>query len=431
MDILEIGSGGREYAHILQMLKSPECGTIHAAPGNGGTARLGPKVKNVPIKATDIDALLRYAKENKIGLTVVGPEDPLVANIVGLFRANGLRIVGPTGAAALHTEGDKALAYKLMVKYDIPTARSHIFTDYEKALDHLRQNGLPIVIKAAGLALGKGVLVEKTDITRAIKFLHDLMVKRTLGDAGAKVLICECLTGWELSMHVLCDGEHYLPFPTSMDHKPVNDGNEGLNTGGMGAISPVPAASERLLATIDKQIVRKMVLAMAAEGIPYTGCLYPGLMITDDGPKVLEDNCRFGDPETQVILPRLKTDFLEILDACADGRLDTVEPEWLPGYSVTIAIVSGGYPGKCNKGYAINGIDKAQAMPGVTVIHGGTVWDPDQETFRTAGGRVLYVTGEGYELPTAIERANTGADCISFKDMHRRTDIGLSALAMA
>jgi phosphoribosylamine--glycine ligase len=420
LKVLVVGGGGREDALGWKISQSPmlEPDGLFFAPGNGGTTRWG---KNVPIKAGDVAGLLKFAQEQNIGLTVVGPEDPLVAGIADAFADAGLKIFGPKAAAA-QIEASKSWAKNLMRQNQVPTASSMIFSDYDEALAYLKIIGAPIVIKASGLALGKGAIVCLTG-EQAKNALREVMVEKKFGSAGAEVLIEEYQSGQEISLQVICDGNSTVLCPASQDHKRALDHDQGDNTGGMGAYAPVPWVKPAQMRQFQEKIVVPTLEALRENNAPYSGLLYPGLMLTEDGPKVLEFNCRFGDPETQPLMKLLESDLLEVLLACAEGRLDQIKVRWSKGFAVCVVIASGGYPNEYQKGYPISGIKEAERLNGVTVFHAGTVWDEPCQCYKTAGGRVLGVTAYGETHDEAIARAYAGVKCINFKDMHYRSDI--------
>ena len=427
MKILVVGSGGREHALVWKIAQSPKVDKIYCAPGNAGTAQLA---ENVSIKSDDIQSLLKFAREKKIDLTVVGPEAPLVAGIVNLFEKEGLRVFGPRQEGA-QIEGSKVFAKQIMTKYNIPTAQSGIFTRPKEAIDYINEMGAPIVVKADGLAAGKGVIVAKTK-QEAIDAVKLIMEKMEFGSAGEKVVIEERLVGEEASIIAFTDGKSIVPLASSQDHKRVFDNDEGPNTGGMGAYSPAPVVTDRLMEQIDVEVLRPFVAGLRQEGIEYKGVLYAGIMVTKQGPKVLEFNARFGDPETQPILMRMKSDIVPIFEAVIDGKLDDREIEWDERAAVCVVLTAGGYPGKYEKGVPIRGIEKIDQLDGVVVFHAGTGCvssacnaGPDVVT---AGGRVLGVTALGDSIKFAIDKAYRAVDLIHFQGMHYRKDIGKKAL---
>ncbi|MDP3991009.1 MAG: phosphoribosylamine--glycine ligase [Candidatus Nealsonbacteria bacterium] len=421
-NVLIIGSGGREHALAWKLAQSPRVNKLYVASGNGGTRNVA---ENIAIEATDIKGLVRFVEENTIDLTVVGPENSLALGMVDVFHSRGLRIFGPTRAAA-KIEWSKAFAKRLMLAQNIPTAPFQIFRKYGKALDYIREHGAPIVVKASGLALGKGAYPCKT-LGQAEEALAEIMLKRVYKEAGDEVIIEEFLDGQEISIHAFCDGKTSILMPTSQDHKPIGDGDKGKNTGGMGTIAPVPWVSSEMLQNIERQIVKPTLNALAEGGSPFIGCLYPGLKMTPTGPKVLEFNARLGDPETASYMRLLKTDLLDILDACVDGKLAELTIKWHSGFAMCVVLVSGGYPGKYKKQIPIFGITEAEKVPGVVVFHSGTMYG---DQLRTFGGRVLEVTAIGKTLQEALNRADKAIHCIRFKNMQYRKDIGAKAIAM-
>jgi phosphoribosylamine--glycine ligase len=420
--VLVIGSGGREHALVWKIAQSPRVSKIFCAPGNAGIAR---QAECVPLDVMDLAALADFAQRSKVDLTVVGPEAPLVAGICDEFRRRGLRVFGP-GKAAAAIEGSKVFAKTLMARHGIPTGAFEVFADYQRARDYLRARALPIVVKADGLAAGKGVAVARS-LAEAEAALHAIMVERAFGAAGERVIVEECLRGQEVSVMVFADGEQLVPLAPSQDHKPVFDGDQGPNTGGMGCYSPVPAMSDELLDQALERIMRPTLSAMAAEGCPYSGLLYGGLIMTARGLQVLEFNGRFGDPESQPVLPRMKTDLVEMLEAVADRRLGSARCEWSRQAAVCVVMASGGYPGEYEKGKQITGLDDAERMEDVIVFHAATKRDGSR--WLTNGGRVLGVTGLGDSLRQAIDRAYAGVAAIHFEGAHYRRDIGQKALA--
>ena len=418
MDVLIIGSGGREHTLAWCLARSPRVDRVYVAPGNGGTAA---RMINVPIKDTDTDALVAFAAENHIGMTMVGPEVPLAAGIVDRFQAAGLRAFGP-GKDAARMEGSKAFAKAFMARHDIPSARFAVFNDVGAAREHLGQVDHDVVIKASGLAAGKGVLLPE-DREQALAALDLVMVQRAFGEAGQEVVIEERLRGREASVLAFCDGHELAVMPVAQDHKRVYEGDRGPNTGGMGAFAPSPFLSPELLAQVTRDVLRRAMDGLRDEGIPYVGVLYAGLMLTDDGPRVLEFNCRFGDPETQVLLPLLDSDLLDVLEACVEGRLAETEVRWKKSAAATVVAAAPGYPGSYKKGLPISGLRAAEQQEGVVVFHAGTASEPGGGVV-TSGGRVLAVTGQGPDLPTALRRAYGGINEIRFEGLHFRGDIG-------
>ncbi len=429
MNVLVIGSGGREHTMAWRLARSPRVSRVLVAPGNGGTVSHGSDgvapMENMSVNAGDFNGLIQLCRDREVGLTFVGPENPLCDGIVDAFSEAGLRCFGPMKAAA-RLEGSKAYAKEFMANYDIPTARYHTFSKYDQAKAHLESVAYPVVVKASGLAAGKGVIVPE-DNAAAVGALRSIMVDRALGAAGSEVVIEERLEGQETSVMAFCDGETFYTMPASQDHKRAGDGDSGPNTGGMGAYSPVPAAPPELIAQVEREVLAPTLKGMKAEGSPFVGILYAGLMLTTEGPKVLEFNVRYGDPETQVILPLLETDFVDVADACIDGTLDGLEVKWRGGAAATVVAASGGYPGSYAKGKQISGLEEADALEGVTVFHAGTARAEDGSLI-TSGGRVLAVTGLGDDLAGALDRAYKGLEKISFEGLHHRTDIGARAL---
>ncbi len=422
MRVLVVGSGGREHALVWKIAQSPVVRRVYAAPGNPGMAA---HAERANIGVNDFDRLVEFARENRVDLTVVGPEDPLSRGIVDRFAAEGLAAFGPTAAAA-ELESSKIFAKRFMAKYGIPTAAFAEFTDPEAAHDYVRSHGAPIVVKADGLAAGKGVTVAR-DVETARDAIDRIMRDRVFGEAGSRVVLEECLEGEEASVLALTDGRTVVPLVPSQDHKPVFDGDEGPNTGGMGAYAPAPVVTDDGLDQIMRTIVGPCVEGMAAEGRPYRGVLYAGLMMTAQGPKVVEFNCRFGDPETQVVLPLLESDLVPLLLAACDGTLDRHRVQWNPGACVSVVMASGGYPGAYDTGKAITGLEDAEAEEGVVVFHAGTR-ERDGGVV-TAGGRVLNVTARAQDVPSAIDKAYRAVGRIRFEGAHFRSDIGRKALA--
>ena len=423
MKVLVVGGGGREHSLVWKIRQSPEVDALYCAPGNAGIAR---QAECVPIGAEAIDKLKEFALKKAVDLTVVGPEAPLIHGIVNEFESAGLRVFGPSKAAA-RLEASKSFAKEIMKAKNVPTADCRLFTDVQEALDYARSAKPPIVVKADGIAAGKGVTVAR-DTQTAETAIKRCMVERAFGDAGDKIIIEECLEGEEASILAFTDGKTVVPMVSSQDHKPVYDNDEGPNTGGMGAYSPAPVVSEETEHEIYERIMIPVVEAMAEGGIPYRGVLYAGLIITTDGPKVLEFNARFGDPENQVTMPRLKSDLVPVLMACTrEGELENLKLEWLPGACVTVVMASGGYPGSYEKGFPIEGLDKAESADDVVVFHAGTAVKDSRIV--TAGGRVLGVTALGADISSAIERAYEAVRKIRFEGVHYRQDIGAKALA--
>ena len=414
MKILVIGGGGREHALVWKLKQSPKADALFCAPGNAGIAGLA---TCVPIKASDHQGLADFAKNEGIGLTVVGPDDALATGIVDRFQAAGLRIFGPTKSAA-RLESSKAFAKDFMVRHGIPTARSGTFDDSSEAQKFAQSMPKPLVIKADGLALGKGVIIARSGWEAALA-IHHIMDERRFGDAGQRVVIEEYLEGIECSIHALVDGRNYVLFPGAQDHKRALDNDQGLNTGGMGAFSPSKALTAELAATVRSEIMDRFVAGLEKDGIDYRGMLFPGLMITQEGLKVLEFNCRFGDPETQVLLPRLDNDLLDLLEATIDGQLGKIQARWNPQATVCVIMASEGYPGSYTTGKAISGLESVDGE--TLVFHAGT--REEDGRVLTAGGRVLGVTARGPDLGSARERAYSAVRKIQFNGCHFRTDI--------
>ena len=420
IDILLLGSGGREHALAKKLAESPRCGTLYIAPGNGGTLQEG---VNVALAEDDPEAVAAFAREEGIGLVVIGPEAPLVAGVADAVRAAGIACFGP-GAEGAQMEGSKRFSKELMERAGIPTAAYGSFTDEEAALAYVREQGAPLVVKADGLAAGKGVVVA-TEQGQAEEAVRECFAG-AFGDAGSTVVIEECLTGPECSLLAFTDGKTVRPMATAQDHKRALEGDRGPNTGGMGVYSPVPIVTDEELAVM-KQVMADTVAELAAEGIDYRGCLYGGFMLTPEGPKVLEFNARFGDPETQVILPRLKNDLVDVMLACAEQRLDDVELSWRDEWAVAVVLTSAGYPGSYEKGKVITGVEDADALDGVTVYHAGTAVTDTGELV-TSGGRVLAVTALGDTFEAARDLAYAACEKIDFEGKTLRHDIGLKAL---
>ena len=419
MKVLVVGSGGREHALVWKISQSPMVDKIYCAPGNAG---IGQMAECVAIKAEDLDGLLEFAVQNEIGLTVVGPEVPLTMGIVDKFQEKGLKIFGPSGRAA-EIEGSKTFAKDLMAKYGIPTAKYGAFTDAAEAKAFLAEVGLPCVVKADGLAAGKGVLICESK-EGAATAVEDILVDNKFGNAGSRVVVEEFLTGQEVSMLAFSDGKTIVPMVSSQDHKRIWDGDKGLNTGGMGAYSPAPIYTADIHEIVVPQVLEATIKAMEQEGRPFAGILYAGLMLTADGPKVLEFNARFGDPETQAVLPRLKSDLVEIFLAIIDGRLAEMNIEWHEEAAVCVVMASGGYPESSDKGRVITGLKEAEEA-GAIVFHAGT--KETDGNIVTNGGRVLGISALGKDIAEAIENAYKGVKQITFENMQYRTDIGKKA----
>lgn len=418
MKVLVIGSGGREHAVIRKLKENKEIDTIWCAPGNGG---ISADAVCVDIEAMDKEGLVSFAKENSVDFCVVTPDDPLAAGTVDAMEEAGIPCFGPHANAAI-IEASKAFSKELMKKYGIPTAAYEIFDNPDQAKEYIRKTGkYPVVVKADGLALGKGVLIA-TDENSAMDAVTEIMEDHAFGASGNKVVVEEFMTGKEVSVLAFTDGKVVKPMISSMDHKRANDNDEGLNTGGMGTISPSPYYTPEIAETCMKTIFQPTVDALNAEGRTFRGCLYFGLMLTPEGPKVVEYNCRFGDPETQVVLPMLKSDLFTIMKACHDGTLADTDVEWADGACACVIEASGGYPQHYEKGYEISGLDENGQYEGVTVYHAGT--KKADGKYLTNGGRVLGITATGKDLSEALEKAYTAVEHITFKDMHYRTDIG-------
>lgn len=419
MKILVVGGGGREHALAWKLAQSPRLSKLYCAPGNAGMAELG---EMVDIGAEDIPALEAFAVREGIDLTVVGPEMPLVDGIVDTFSAAGLKVFGPSREAA-RMEGSKAFAKRLMLEEGIPTGRAEIFEDYDSALKYLRSLGAPVVVKADGLAAGKGVIIADS-LEMAEEALRQCMVDGRFGAAGSQVLIEEFLEGQEASLLTLVDGETILPLAPAQDYKRIGDGDAGPNTGGMGSYCPVPVLDPATYQRVVEEVLQPSASALVKRGIHFRGILYAGVILTTGGPKVLEYNVRFGDPETQAVLPRLSSDLLEAMLAVAEGRLSGLKLDWSDQPCVTLVMASGGYPGDYEKGFVISGLEEAAAMDGVAVFHAGTRLDGDGRVV-TAGGRVLNVSGWGRDFAAARERAYAAAARISFEGAYYRKDIAL------
>ena len=417
MKILLVGSGGREHALALAIRKSPRCEKLYCAPGNAGTAMIA---ENVPIAATDIEGMVDFCVKTGIDYVVVGPDDPLALGMVDALAEKGIRAFGPDKKAAL-IESSKVFSKGLMQKYGIPTARYRVYDDCVEAYNGIRAFGrYPIVIKADGLALGKGVVIAQS-LGEAQDALKSIMEDKIFGANGNRVVVEEFLTGPEVSALCFTDGKTIVPMVSSMDHKRIFDGDKGPNTGGMGTVAPSRHYTPEIAEECMRTIFRPTIEAMNKEGRTFRGCLYFGLMLTPDGPKVIEYNCRFGDPETQVVLPLLESDLITIMEAVTDGRLDETQVRFSAGAAACVVLASGGYPGKYEKGKVISGLE-GPFDPAVTVYHAGTALQDGQVV--TSGGRVLGVSATGESLPQALERAYAAAEKISFAGKQMRTDIG-------
>ena len=424
MKVLIIGSGGREHALAWRVAQSAQVETVYVAPGNAGSA-LENKVENVPLAGDDLDALINFARDQQIGLTIVGPEAPLVAGIVDCFSAAGLACFGPSAAAA-QLEGSKAFAKDFMARHGIPTAAYGNFTDIDEAVAFIRQHGAPIVVKADGLAAGKGVIIAHS-VEEAETAVKDMLAGNAFGDAGHRVIVEEFLTGEEASFIVMADGEHILPLATSQDHKARDEGDLGPNTGGMGAYSPAPVVTDELHKKAMDSVIRPTIRGMAEQGMPFSGFLYAGLMISPEGEtKVLEFNVRFGDPETQPIMMRLQSDLAELCLAAVNGKLDQVTAQWDPRPALGVVMAAGGYPDSYSKGHVISGLDIANQAE-TRVFHAGTDMADDQVV--TAGGRVLCVCAMAGSVKEAATAAYSGCDVIHWDGAFFRRDIGYRAIA--
>ena len=417
MNILVIGSGGREHALFRKLMESPQTDKVYAIPGNPGMGEM------TDISVSDNAAILRFAKEKEIGLVVVGPEVPLMNGLVDELESAGIRAFGPRANAA-EIEGSKSFAKDLMKKYGIPTARYEVFTEAESARAYIRREGAPIVVKADGLAAGKGVIVAMSE-QEALDAVNAIMEDNSFGDAGARVVIEEFMEGEEASLLAFTDGKTIRPMISAQDHKRAFDGDQGPNTGGMGTYAPAPVMTPEMIERATEEILKPTIAAMAKEGRPYAGCLYLGLMVTDEGPKVVEFNARFGDPETQVVLPLLDGDLVQIMCACADGTLADVPIHWKDGAAVCVVLAAGGYPAAYEKGNEIHGIADAEKT-GALVFHAGTA--AKEGKLVTNGGRVLGVVGMGEDIASAVRSAYAAVEKISFKDAYYRKDIAHRAL---
>ena len=420
-EVLVIGGGGREQALAWKLAQSPKVDKVYVAPGNAGSRG---RIENVDIGWLDVDGLLKFAQTKNIALTVIGQEAAYEAGVVDAFQAAGLAVFGPTKAAG-RIETSKVVSKDLMAAENIPTAAYKTFADAAEALAYAGRRPLPVVIKADGLAEGKGVIVcFKTDEIKAA--IDKIMLQKAFGDAGNQVVVEDFLKGQEVSVHALCDGRQSAIFPASQDHKQINDGDQGPNTGGMGAFAPVPWVTQRHLQTVKDRIVQPALHGLDASGSKFSGVLYPGLMIDGDKVNVVEFNARFGDPEAEVYMRLLDGDLYQILTDCAQGRLDTASVGWKPGYAVDVALASGGYPGSYAKGLPITGIEEAEKLDDIVVFHAGTAVKDGRVV--TAGGRVLNVTATGSTLDEALDKAYAAVKLIHFDGVHYRTDIGRRTL---
>jgi|TARA_B110000908_G_scaffold106719_1_gene125520 phosphoribosylamine--glycine ligase len=424
MRVLVVGGGGREHALAWKLIQSPTCEQVYVAPGNPGTAA-EPNVDNVDIAVEDIPGLVTFAKNNDIGLTIIGPEVPLVMGIVDAFAKEGLRCFGPSKEAA-QLEASKSFTKNFLARHSIPTADYQVFSDVAPAIAYIKDQGTPIVVKADGLAAGKGVIVAMTE-QEAIIAVEDMLSGNAFGEAGHSVVIEEFMTGEEASFIVMVDGENILTLATSQDHKARDNGDKGPNTGGMGAYSPAPVVTAEVHARIMAEVIEPTVKGMAADGRPYTGFLYAGLMIDSDGsPRVVEYNCRFGDPETQPILMRLQSDLIPLCEAALDGRLNTVDAQWDNRAAVGVVLAAGGYPEAYRKGDVITGFDGIDSND-CKIFHAGTALQDNQVV--TAGGRVLCATSLGSTVSEAQSRAYKMIASVNWENMYYRTDIGYRAIA--
>lgn len=422
MHVLMIGGGGREHTLIWKIAQSPLVEKIYCAPGNAGISQIAECVK-MDVEGA-LEPMAQFAMDKRIDLTFIGPENPLANGIVDYFESLGLRVFGPSKVAT-EIEGSKVFSKKLMNKYGIPTAQSEVFDDPEKAVSYIREIGAPIVVKADGLAKGKGVIVCR-ELQEALDAVNAIMIEKEFGDAGNQILVEEYLEGEEASFIAFTDGENIVPMSSSQDHKPIYDGDQGPNTGGMGAYSPAPVVTDEVHDLIMETVMKPTIRGMAAERRLYKGVLYAGLMITNGKPKVIEFNARCGDPETQAVIPRLKSDIVPVIEACIDGTLDQVQLEWSSEPAVCVVMASGGYPVSYEKGKIISGLEAASAMENVTVFHAGTAMSSDDVV--TNGGRVLGITALGSDIQNAINTAYEAVEKISFEKAYFRKDIGHRAL---
>jgi len=422
MRVLVIGGGGREHTLVWKIAQSPIVEKVYCIPGNPGIAELA-ECKKMDVES-DFGALVRFAKSEKIDFAVIGPEDPLANGIVDYFQNSGLKTFGPLKSAT-EIESSKVFSKEFMMRHNIPTAEGEIFDDPEEAISYIKRVGVPIVVKADGLAKGKGAFPCR-DLQKALDAVKSIMIDRDFGDAGNKVIVEEFMEGEEASFIAFTDGKTVLPMASAQDHKPIFDDDKGPNTGGMGAYSPAPVVTDEIHDLIMKTIMEPVIKGMSDEGRLYKGALYAGLMISDGKPRIVEFNARFGDPETQAVLPRMKSDIVPIILACIDGTLDKMQIEWTYKPAVCVAMASGGYPGSYEKGKVINGLDTVAKMDNVMVFHAGTAKKDD--SIVTSGGRVLGVTALGNNIENAIKRAYEAVDKISFDGAYYRRDIGRKAL---
>ncbi len=424
MKVLVVGGGGREHAIVMKLSESPLVTELYCAPGNGGIAKFA---ECYPVKATDLDGMLALAKKLAVDWVFVAPDDPLVLGMADLMRENGFQVFGPSKAAAI-IEGSKVFSKHLMKKYGIPTAKYEVFDNAEKAMAYIRQqNTYPTVVKADGLALGKGVIIAFSE-QEACDAVRSIMEDKIFGESGSKLVVEEFLTGPEVSVLAFTDGETVVPMISSMDHKRALDGDQGKNTGGMGTVSPNPYYTKEIAEQCMREIFLPTMHAMNGENRTFRGCLYFGLMLTPNGPKVIEYNCRFGDPETQVVLPMLKTDLLEIMEAVENCTLENLPIQWKTGACACVILASGGYPEKYETGKEITGLDEKGQLSGAAVYHAGTKLSEDGK-FLTAGGRVLGITASAEKLQDALDAAYRAAGAVTFDGVHYRRDIGKRALA--
>lgn len=419
MNVLVVGSGGREHALVWKISQSKQVNRIYCAPGNAGTSE---NAENIAISADDVNGLLEFAKSNDIGLTVVGPEIPLVAGIVDVFESNGLKVFGPNKDAS-QMEGSKIFCKDLLLKYSIPTAEYGKFTNADEAISYVKQKGAPIVVKADGLAAGKGVTVAMTE-DEAIDAITQIMQEKVFGDAGASVVVEEFMQGEEASILAFCDGKSVVAMSSAQDHKAIYDGDKGPNTGGMGAYSPAPVVTKEMERVIQDTILVPTLNALKSEGINYKGVLYAGLMMTTQGPKIVEYNVRFGDPETQIILPRMKNDIIDVFMAVIDEKLDQVNLEWEDKSAICVVMAAPGYPASYKKGMVISGLDTK--MENTMVFHAGTTLKDNAVV--TSGGRVLNVTSVGSDLKEAFDNVYADIKNIDFDGAYYRKDIGAKGL---
>lgn len=425
MKVLVIGSGGREHALVWKLSQSPEVEKIYCLPGNGGISDIA---ECVDIKSDDFESMVKFARQNEIDITIVGPEAPLVAGIVDVFTRQGLKIFGPQKEAA-RLEGSKVFAKQFMKQYQIPTAEFEVFDNYDEAMDYVKAKGFPIVIKADGLCAGKGSFVVQ-NLEEAESALRKIFIEKVFGPSGDKVVVEEFLPGEEASIIAIADGENLVPLASSQDHKRAYDNDQGPNTGGMGAYSPAPVANGEIFDTTVERVLKPVIAGMKERGIPFKGVLYAGIMIVENEPYVLEFNVRFGDPETQAILPRMDSDLLEIIDLAVSGKLDNYVIKWKPQACVSVVIASGGYPGSYEKGKVITGLEKVRNLKDVIVFHAGTkkIIQNGKPVYLTSGGRVLNVTALGEDIRIAKEKAYQAIELINFENMHYRRDIADKAL---